>query len=142
MADFEVSGTGGEGLRELETKLAVLAGGSYRQVIHTDVASAVGNLVKQEFATGTGPDGKPWKPTQRGNQPLIGKTRDLSNSVNATPTSDGVRIEVTDWKAGFHQTGTRRGIPARPMLPDGKMPAPWRPVIREVVRAFFAQFFG
>lgn len=138
MGDFAISSTGGAGVASYLEKLRMLASQGHRADMHEAAADAVKPLVVADFKNSTDPYGAAWKPTKLGNSPLIGPTRDLSTSVRVEPTTDGFIVMVTDWKAIFHQAGTKH-IPARPMLPvGGKMPPAWRAAIERSVRSFLA----
>ena len=141
MSDFTLSGSGGDGLDAFAARLTRLASSEGIRGLNETAGEAVKDKVVNEFRTGTGPTGRAWKPTLAGNQPLIGETRDLSSSVAMYPTSDGFIIAVGDWKAIFHQDGTRRNgrivIPARPMLPTGEtLPAPWRAAMMTAITLY------
>lgn len=129
MSDFSLEYTSDGGLEAFAARLEAL--GTGREAFHKACADAVKPLVEAEFAQGADPFGMSWTSTVRGNDPLIGATRMLSTSVQSVPTADGFDIIIGDWKAIFHQYGTRRGIPPRPMLPDGKMPPAWRDAMKQ-----------
>lgn len=126
----------GSGLTDLATRLAALGESGYQDACKA-CAEAVKPLVEAEFAGSHDPHGVPWKPTVRGNQPLID-----TGAMAASVTADGLAITVTDWKAIFHQHGTRRGIPARPMLPNGHMPPDWVAACQAAVTAMITKRIG
>ncbi len=119
---FSVTNNGG--LERLQRRLERVARGEHRRAVAEAVGKAGVELIKQGFEEGHAPDLAPWKPTQKGNAPLIGPTRDLSTSAGYEPDDDGVTLKVEDWKAGFHQE-------TRPMLPEGELPAPWQEPIEQ-----------
>jgi len=98
-----------------------------------------------EFAAGRDPFGAPWKPTQRGNTPLIGPTLQLANAeISHDSVSAGgvVRVKpVRYWV--FHQAGsdwgTGAGVPTRQILPYGpsKWDAPIQAGISRAVERLF-----
>lgn len=127
MGDFDISGSGGAGLDAFAARLQRLASPEGQQAMNKAAGEVVKDLVLNGFRTGTDPYGNAWRATVAGNQPLIGPSRELSTSVGMVVTSEGFIIVVSDWKAVFHQGGTKRGIPARPMLPTRTtMPPKWR----------------
>lgn len=119
------------GLDRLIRRVERVAAGQHCRPVAEAVGKAAVQMVNYGFAAGQAPSGAAWAETEAGNRPLIGETRELSTSAEYEARDDGVEIRVTDDKAGFHQGGTSRGIPARPMLPDGEMPGPWRGPIEE-----------
>jgi len=143
VGDFELSGSGGAGLAAFAARLERLASGAAKPAMHKAVADAVKDMVVNEFRTGTDPYGNAWKATIAGNPPLIGPSKDLSTSVGTIITSDGFIIMVSDWKAIFHQGGTKRGIPARPMLPTrSAMPSKWRTAIKDAFNIYMQNAIG
>ena len=119
------------GLERLIARLERVAKGAHRRPVAEAVGKAAVQMVNYGFAAGQAPSGAAWQETEAGNAPLIGETRELSTSAEYEPSDSGVKIIVKDDKAGFHQGGTSRGIPARPMLPEGELPGPWRGPIEE-----------
>ena len=119
---FTVSNNGG--LERLQRRLERVMRGEHRRPIAVAVGKTSVELIEQGFAEGHAPDLAPWKPTKRGNAPLIGPTRDLSTSATYEPDNDGVTLKVEDRKAIFHQS-------TRPMLPEGTLPEPWQDPIEE-----------
>lgn len=126
-----ISGTNGAGFAAFAARLRKLGSPTARDAVNKAAADAIKPLLRGEFLSGIDPYGTAWRATIAGNYPpLIGKTGAMSGSADATPSSTGVVVYVTDWKAVFHQGGTKRGIPARPMLPtDGRLPPRWREAI-------------
>ena len=96
-------------------------------------------LVKQCFDTGTAPSGVAWAPLKvdPGRIPLQGLFDALIFEVT------GGQVSVTSGKtyAFFHETGTSRGLPARPFLPPGSQALPdgWRVPLVGVIRQAVAQ---
>lgn len=119
---FTVTSNGG--LERLQRRLERVARGAHRRPVAEAVGKVGVELIEQGFEEGHAPDLSPWKPTKKGNAPLIGETRDLSTSADYEPAEDGVTLKVEDWKAGFHQE-------TRPMLPEGELPKPWRHPIEQ-----------
>lgn len=139
MGDFELSSSSDGGLAEFAEKLRRLSTNAASNQINQAAADAVKERVELEFERAEDPYGNKWKDTVRGNHPLTGETRDLRTSVKVEITGKGFVILVTDWKAIFHQGGTRRGIPARPMLPvGGKLPDTWSYAMDLAVRGAIA----
>jgi hypothetical protein len=89
--------------------------------------------IDAQFANGTDSYGKAWAPTKKGNHPPLTETGALRGSAQVKPLPGaGVSIEVSDFKAPFHQGGTSR-MPARPILPTAGPPATWNADIKAAV---------
>lgn len=127
MGDFDLEVSDSGGLAGFADKLRRLGSSDGIKRINEAAAVAVKDRVDLEFTRGEDPYGNPWRSTVRGNSPpLTGPTKKLSGSVSYEVTAEGFIIAVTDWKAIFHQGGTTRGVPARPMLPvGGALPEQW-----------------
>lgn len=119
------------GLDRFIRRVERVAAGRHKRPVADAVGEEAVKLVNYGFAAGQGPSGAAWAETEAGNRPLIGDTRALSTSAEYEASDDAVEIKVTDTKAIYHQGGTKRGIPARPMLPEGELPAGWRAPIEE-----------
>lgn len=96
-------------------------------------------LVKRCFDSGTAPDGSAWAPLKvdPGRTPLQGLFDALVFEVT------GGQVSVTSGKsyAFFHETGTSRGLPARPFLPAGSQALPdgWRVPLAGAIREAVAR---
>lgn len=121
-------------LAEFAEMLEDLGSDESREEFAEECGRELTELVKQGFESGRAPSGAPWAPTKRGNSPLV-DTGALAASPDFTADADGFTLRITDPKAVYHQRGTSRGIPARPMLPEGNLPPEWA----ERVRAIFAR---
>ena len=90
--------------------------------------------ITAEFAQEADPAGNPWarRKPPTGSWPILRKTGRMYGSVTARPLPSAAEFTV-DTPAEFHQGGTRRMV-ARPLLPKGKLPEPWRVAIGEAVR--------
>ena len=87
-----------------------------------------------EFAKEADPAGNPWakRKTPTGSWPILRKTGRMYGSATARPLPSAAEFTV-DTPAEFHQHGTVRMV-ARPVLPSGTLPEPWRVAIAEAVR--------
>ncbi len=145
MSALTTSGNGG--LELLIARLNSAANGGHQPGLHKVAADGCTDLVRLQFKDGKNPEGDPWKPTIEGNDPPLTRTGAMSNSVVNAITGDGFTISITDYKAIFHQGGTRSKstgdivVPARPMLPKDSMPPLWRSVIEEDGKAYLQEFF-
>lgn len=94
------------------------------------MADTAAELVRSTFTATRSPDGVAWRPLARprpgigGALLLTGELRDLAS--DPAVDLEGFTFSVTGPK-GVHQHGSRkRGLPARPFLPDGaNLPATW-----------------
>lgn len=97
------------------------------------------SLVQRCFDTGTAPSGAAWAPLKvdPGRIPLQGLFDALIFEVT------GGQVSVTSGKsyAFFHETGTSRGLPARPFLPAGSQALPdgWRVPLAAAIREAVAR---
>ena len=144
MGDFEITSSNGEGLAAFAEKLRQLEKQDAINRINDAAGAAVKDRVDLEFQRGEDPYGNPWQPTvARNSPPLTGPTKELSGSVRYEVTGNGFLILVTDWKAIFHQGGTRRGLPPRPMLPvGGALPEQWSYAMDLAVKAELEAILG
>jgi len=103
-----------------------------------DIGEYMLNATKERFAAGEAPDGTPWaenKPStlakKKGDKPLIGESKRLSNEISYALTGEGVEIGTSLEYAAVQQFGADQGefgntsrgapipwgdIPARPFL--------------------------
>ena len=144
MGSFTTSSDGG--LAALIARLTSAGNGGAQPGLHKVAADGCTDLVRLQFQDGKNPYGDAWLPTVAGNDPPLTETGAMSNSVVNAVTGDGFTISITDYKAIFHQGGTRNKstgeihIPARPMLPKDSMPALWSSVIEEDGKAYLDKF--
>lgn len=92
-------------LRRLRSDVASLATptGAGQRGLLAGVRTSVKQLLVEEFATGTGPDGAAWQKTAKGEPALV--SRKLPTAFTATIESGGVRFQGrVDWLEA-HQTG-------------------------------------
>ncbi len=101
------------GLERFAAGLDRMADGAWKEPVVTVIGEELLALTHEGFEQGIAPDGTPWLPTLAGNDPLIGKTRALSGSVELAPGPDdlSVGVRITDEKVLWHQYGTKRGGP-------------------------------
>ncbi len=97
------------------------------------------SLIQLGFSSGTDPYGATWRPLKyRQGQPLR-KTGALQGSAKLIYSDETMfSVAVVDWKAPFHQFGTKRGIPQRKMVPDVDLPAFWAASFAEVYEEFMS----
>ncbi len=108
------------------------------------VATRIEALVQRQFATGTDPHGNAWAPLAQSTKERWGggiPLETFGRHAQVKYLGKGKIIVVFDEKtARFHDKGTGN-MPARPLLPNGQLPASWREAIdvefREAVRKKF-----
>lgn len=109
-------------------------------LVHT-AAPTVARVVEQEItaqiARGVGPDGRPWAPTQDGQQPL----RNAAKALRVSSVGNAVVATLTGVEARHH-LGAVRGSVKREILPTGRIPDPITRSIRTVVDAEFHKIMG
>ena len=85
------------------------------------VATLMGNQVRERFQAGEGPDGTPWKPSQRvlenGGKTLI-DTEQLFNSITRDHDATSAVVGTNVIYAAIHQLGGK--IRAKPVSKGGK----------------------
>ncbi len=102
-----------------------------------DIAPELERELRAQIARGVGPDGKPWPPTQAGDQALPNAARALS--VRATGT---VVLARLDGVHALHHLGRVRGGVRRQILPTGALPDPFSRAIKRVLELRFASATG
>lgn len=106
-------------------------------------------LLREEFRNGTDPYGRAWAPVKSSTIARRLRTKSSTPLTDTRALRDGTRVDLRDGgRAGltirtgapygyFHQVGFRVGrtnVPARPVLPDRGIPAPWRRVLEAAAR--------
>lgn len=99
-----------------------------------EVSEEISRLIQAEFNVGADPFGNPWQALAESTlhsgrrPPPLTATEAMKASVDVKPMSgSGVSITIDD-PAVHHQYGTVR-MPARPILPEGGVPASWEKAI-------------
>jgi hypothetical protein len=123
---FESLGRMLETLRTLPRALTVEAA--------PEIADALREHVVKTIDAGTTPDGVPWKPTEKGTQPL----RDAARNVFAFAIGSYVYIRVTGIEARHH-LGTVKGRVKRQIIFEGtKLPPPLIAEIKRIMAKRYA----
>ena len=129
------------GFADLTARIAELEGIPSR--IAREVADGISAKLRAQFETSTDPDGRPWAPLlpqtvkrKGGDTRILRRTDAMSGATTAKPESGaGVEVISIDY-AERHQTGTKHMV-ARPILPEGEIPASWQSIISDAAdRAF------
>lgn len=89
-------------------------------------------LIAEGFREQKSPYGRRWparKDPKSGSHPILDKTGKLKRSWSVKARGKGLLIRTTgvDY-ARYHQSGTKR-MPARRMVPEGKLPPKWSKLI-------------
>ena len=97
------------------------------QRLHESIGRRIEPLVARGFIQQRDPYGVPWKPladsTIRGRRRrgrgarILQDTGVMRNSTGFVATTESVEVGFADPKAKYHQTGTRKGVPQRAVLP-------------------------
>lgn len=94
-----------------------------------EASVGIARLIDRQFATGTDPYGKPWKPLKastikrKGNARINVDTENLWKGVQVKPSSGaGVTVTFDDSYAAYVQN-------VRPILPNRGLPKSWAEVI-------------
>jgi hypothetical protein len=98
-----------------------------------EASESIAKLIDRQFATGTDPYGKPWKPLapstikRKGNARINVDTENLWKGVQVAPLPGaGVSVTFADDYAAYVQT-------VRPVLPNRGVPKPWAAAIADAV---------
>lgn len=131
-----------------------------------DIGGNVEAKVRLLFRESVDPFGRPWKPLKfRRGQPLR-DTSNLMNSITHNARKSEVEVGTAEKYAHVHQSGaeirpvrakrlvfTPRGfrhpifakkvtVPARPFLPQGMLPVPWRQGVLLVIQRYIGATKG
>lgn len=99
-------------------------------------------LVREGFDKERDPYGAKWKPLKRRSGRILQDTGRLKASWHRrSVTAQRAVIGSAVGYARFHQSGTDR-MPARRMVPSGKLPASWRKQIHAVALKAFKSSIG
>lgn len=121
-----------------------LASGEARRVLSLVLANEALELIDEGFSTGKAPDGSAWAPLKhRSGQPLRDTGRLQRGWFVVQATGTGFTVGNATAYAAHHQYGApEAGIPARPMVPTGKLPPAWNNALDEAAREFLEDLFG
>lgn len=119
-----------------------------------EAAGELNDLLREQYATGTDPYGRPWAPLRpatlaKGRQPPpLFDTGDMAEGTGARP-AQGAGIELNvPFPGGAHQRGSRNvpwntRNPARPILPDeDELPEAWQAAIEKAADNATARVMG
>lgn len=110
--------------------------------LNQNLAEEAIDLIKEGFATETDPYGKPWAGLKYRSGKILQDTGRLRSSFKvAGVTRRGFRVNASANYAAFHQEGTSRGLPARRMVPDGRLPAEWKTAFVKAADVFMKRWF-
>jgi hypothetical protein len=124
-------------LERAVTELALLP-----QRVARDAAPKLDKLVKQQFARGVDPYGRPWAPIKlstkkrrkgRKGAPPLTDTGRLRSGTGVKVTRAGAKLVLGASYGYFSQVGTKH-MPARRIFPQFGIPAAWREVLRQSAR--------
>ena len=105
------------------------------------LASETVDLVKDGFDKESDTYGKKWLATARGGE-ILSDTGALKTSWKVkSATRAQFKVDGSEPYASFHQGGTKH-MAARPMVPDGKLPASWLADYSDAADELFEEHFG
>lgn len=123
---------GGAGFDKLQRQLSRVASRDAYAAVKKSIAAEAITQVALGFRNERDPYGDGWMPLKRRRGRILSKTGRLRRSFTAHVTSDGFKIGSSAHYSAFHQYGTRRGLPARPMLPlKARGLGDWREPLRK-----------
>lgn len=130
------------GLDQLIRKLQRASDPAVLRSIMAVVAEEAIDLVKEGFDKERDPYGAKWQPLKRRAGRILQDTGRLKASWHRrSVTATRAVIGSAAGYAKFHQFGTRR-MPARRMVPSGKLPGLWRKAIHEAAIETFKSSIG
>jgi hypothetical protein len=101
------------------------------------VADALKEEIDAQIARGQGPDGRPWVRTDEGRAPL--KNAAKAVTVKALGATIVARVEGPE---AYHHRGQTRGNIVRPIIPTGRLTAPFTRAIKRVLAERYASLMG
>lgn len=129
-------------LEEWRRRFGAAAVAKVKQTILEVVAEEALALVAEGFEKEQAPSGAKWAPLKVRVGKILQDTGRLRSSFHRkTIGGSSVTIGPAVKYAPFHQSGTTRMV-ARPMVPDGKMPAKWQERLNAAAEDVMAEMFG
>jgi hypothetical protein len=111
--------------------------GQSPETIAADLAPDLETLLGENIASGIGPDGTPWAPTQEGHIPLQG----AAGAMGVAAMGNKVLAALRGIHARHHY-GQVRGKIARPILPTSDLPPKIVDLITKVATQRFRLIMG
>ena len=113
-----------------------------KRTILENVAEEALELIAEGFSKEQAPNGAPWAPLKQRRGKILQDTGRMRASFHRkTIGGDRVTIGPAVKYAAFHQSGTVRMV-ARPMVPDGGLPAKWQARLNEAAEDVLKDMFG
>ena len=102
-------------------------------------AAGVETVLRASIAAGQTPDGQTWAAKKDGGKPLAHAAAKLS--VKARGSTIKAQLDMPE---AIHQYGSKRGLPARPMLPSkgGEIPPAVAAAVNKALLDAFKRWFG
>jgi hypothetical protein len=101
---------------KLNEAIAAIRAAGDPEAYAPDVAEALREELAAQIAAGKGPDGQPWKPTEKGERPL----QHAASALRVVAVGARV-IASIGGRYYYHSIGKTRGNIARPILPTRKL---------------------
>ena len=138
---MEVKITGGSELIELAKKFSQTP--KVMGELSRNMAEEAVDLVKDGFDKESDPYGKKWLATARGGE-ILSDTGALKGSWKVkSATRAQFKVDASVRYASYHQDGAPKiRLPARMMVPDGKMPSGWMDAFEELAETMLEEHFG
>jgi phage virion morphogenesis protein len=92
------------------------------QPLMEDIGAALERSTDRRFASEVSPSGEPWRSlsartlARKRNNKILNETGKMRASLSYMADAMSVQVGFSDVKSRWHQFGTNRGIPPRPML--------------------------
>lgn len=95
-----------------------------------EIAKALDAALRENIAAGLSPQGNPWQPTRKGEQPKLGRKLFVR--------AKGSIIEIVlGGKSYLHHTGIARGRITRRVIPTVDLPEKFATIVRDKMKEAF-----
>lgn len=129
-------------IEEWRRRFGAAAVAKVKRTILENVAEEALALIAEGFSKEQAPSGAPWAPLKVRVGKILQDTGRLRNSFHRkTIGNDRVTIGPAVKYSVFHQSGTVRMV-ARPMVPEGGLPAKWQARLNEAAEDVMRDAFG
>lgn len=124
-------------LGRLITKLEAAARGDILTDLNRNLAEEAIELIREGFSSESDPYGSKWAALKYRSGRILQDTGRLRSGFKVSKvTKRGFRVSASVTYASYHQGGTKRGLPARRMVPDRGLPAKWKSSFANAGREF------
>lgn len=139
---IRITGNGFAKISQWRKKFGPSAVEQVKRAVMKNIAEEALELVQEGFEKEQAPSGRAWARLKSRSGRILQDTGRLRSSFHRKNVSSvSVTIGPGVSYATFHQSGTKRMV-ARPMVPEGSLPAKWKIRINRVAQEVMADAFG